>query len=110
MSLIPWKTEIYHLVEIVLALSVGSADVERSFSITNHVRYGRRSRLSTKRIEDIVRICMNGPDFEDFDVEPYTQHWLKNHIKSNSNANIKKTSSNVKTENKRQQIVLLISI
>ena len=104
MSLIPWKTEIHHLVEIVLALSVGSADVERSFSIMNHVRYDRRSRLSTKHIEDIVRICINGPEFEDFDVEPYTQHWLKNHIESDSNANIKKTSSNVKTEKKGSKL------
>ena len=85
--------------EIVLALPVGSADVERGFSIMNHARYDRRSRLSTKHIEDIVRIRINGLDFEDFNVEPYTLHWLKNHIETDFNANIKNFGKAIKKKN-----------
>jgi hypothetical protein len=72
---------------------VGSADVERGFSIMNHIRYDRRSQLSVKHIEDISRLRINGPDIENFNVKPYTLHWLKHHMQTDAETFIKKSSN-----------------
>jgi hypothetical protein len=79
---------------------VGSADVERGFSIMNHIRYDRRSRLTPKHMEDIVRIRINGPELEDFNVLPYTLHWLQNHIETDAVTNIK--TSNLNKDNTKE--------
>jgi hypothetical protein len=89
-------------VEIVLALPLGFADVEDRFSIMNHVQYYRQSRLSTKHIENIIKICINGPDVEYFNVQPYTLHRLENHIEPDST--IKKSTFNAKTEMKGSKL------
>ena len=55
------------LLHHVLALPVGSADAERGFSIMKHAKYDRRSRLTPKHLEDILRLRINGPSLEKFD-------------------------------------------
>jgi len=68
---------------IVLVLPVGSADVERGFSIFDHFRISRRGRLTPKHIEDITRIRVNSPDINTFDATLYTLHWLSSgHIEA----------------------------
>ena len=49
------------LIRHVLSVPVGSADVERAFSILSHIRDQRRSRLTPKHIEGLLRIRINGP-------------------------------------------------
>ena len=49
------------LIRHVLSVPVGSADVERAFSILSHIRDQRRSQLTPKHIEGRLRIRINGP-------------------------------------------------
>jgi len=44
-----------YLVQIALILPVGSSEAERGFSIMNHIRYDRRSRLTPQHLEDLLR-------------------------------------------------------
>lgn len=74
-NLVPWKPKIKHLITTVLVLPVGTADVERSFSILNHFKYNRRSTLTTNHVQDITRIRYNGPDIRNFDAFKYALHW-----------------------------------
>jgi len=80
-NMVNWQENIKQLIYITLALPVGSADVERGFSIKNYFKTHWRSTLTTTHIEDIMRIRVNGPAVTDFDAVIYTLHWLKtNHI------------------------------
>ena len=82
-NMITWDDDIKKLIYIVLALPIGSADVERGFSIKNHFKTNRRSTLTTSHIEDTMRIRINGPEIDDFDPVIYTLHWLNtNHLES----------------------------
>lgn len=80
-----------------LAIPVGSADVERGFSMLNHARYDRRSSLSPTTIDavlrfdniksilklSIFRIRLNSPDISKFNCETYAKRWIsENHIES----------------------------
>jgi hAT family C-terminal dimerisation region len=55
-NLLQWKTQIKRLITIVLILPVGTSNVERSFSVLNHFKSSRRSRLTPKHVQDITRI------------------------------------------------------
>ena len=59
----------------VLAVPVGSADVERAFSILSHIRDQRRSRLTPKHIEGLLRIRINGPSTDKFLPLKYAKTW-----------------------------------
>ena len=41
-----------------------------------HTPYNRRSRLTEKHIEDLIRIRINGPLVVDFDPTIYVIHWI----------------------------------
>ncbi len=75
-KMITWDDDMKKLLYIVLALPIGSADVERGFSTKNHFKTNWRSTLTTSHIEDIMRIRINGPELENFDSLTYTLHWL----------------------------------
>lgn len=46
----------------------------------DHIRNQRRTRLSARHIEDLLRIRCNGPsDITKFDAGKYAKHWLKKH-------------------------------
>jgi hypothetical protein len=51
---------IRRLIYIVLSLPLGSADIERGFSVMHYFKTNRRSRLTAKHMEDIARIKING--------------------------------------------------
>ena len=69
-------SEIKQLITIVLTLSPTTAQVERAFSIMSHVLTNRRRTLTSKHVEDIMRICSNGPSIKDFDPKTYVIHWI----------------------------------
>jgi hypothetical protein len=69
--------EFVKLVHTVLALPIGTADVERGFSILNHIRYDRRARFTVQHLEDMSRIRINGPSLSKFNAEAYALNWLK---------------------------------
>ena len=45
-----------------------------------YVRYDRRSRLTSANLDHLLRIRINGPPLEKFDVTPYTSDWLLKHL------------------------------
>ena len=104
--LIPWErlSKIRKLIRIVTVLPIGSAEAERGFSIMNHVRTKRRSKLLGSTIENIMRIRMNGPELDKFDAYPYVKRWVKEqHILSDDirwakNAPKKRTFDNVQDD------------
>ena len=69
------------ILKICLALPGSNADSERGFSIMKYVRPQARNQLKGSSIEDLMRIRMNGPSLEKFNVNYYTSKWLaKGHI------------------------------
>lgn len=82
---IAWTPLTKKLIYMIMVIPVGSAEAERGFSIMNHIRGdGRRSRLTSKHLEDIVRIRTNGPDkIEEFSAVKYAKIWTnQNHMLS----------------------------
>ena len=63
------------LIRRVLAVPIGSADVERAFSILSHIRDQRRSKLIPYHLEGLMRICLNGPKPELFAPLKYAKTW-----------------------------------
>lgn len=84
---IAWTDRTRRLIYAVLALPIGSADAERGFSIMNHIRTDRRSRLSGEHLTDIMRIRINGPDeIEKFSASKYAVNFVEkeNHYRTDS--------------------------
>src|SRR5438477_7007083 len=101
-TVITWDSEMKKLIRIVLALPIGSADVERGFSIKNHFKTNWRSKMTTSHIEDIMRIRIKGPEIQDFDPVIYTLHWLNtNHLESDES---KEPRQSVKKEHRRSTL------
>ena len=63
------------LIRRVLAVPIGSADVERAFSILSHIRDQRRSKLIPYHLEGLMRIRLNGPKPELFAPLKYAKTW-----------------------------------
>ena len=72
-NLIPER--IKKLIRRVLAVPIGSADVERAFSILSHIRDQRRSKLIPYHLEGLMRIRLNGPKPELFAPLKYAKTW-----------------------------------
>ena len=54
-----WGKTILRLIEIILVLPANSADAERSFSIMNHIKYDRRSSITSENLDNLMRIRIN---------------------------------------------------
>ena len=63
------------LIRKVLAVPIGSADVERAFSVLSHIRTQRRSKLTAYHLEGLLRICLNGPKADIFSPLQYAKKW-----------------------------------
>ena len=72
-DLIPPKMKV--LIRSVLAIPIGSADVERAFSILSHIRDQRRSQLTASHIEGLLRVRINGPNPANFLPLKYAKTW-----------------------------------
>ena len=89
---IVWGETIKRLIRIVLVLPTNSADAERSFSVMNHIKNDRRSRLSTQVLDHLMRLRINGPkSLHRFPATKYAQAWLKNgHMRTDSKSGQKR--------------------
>ena len=75
-----WIEETQKIVRIALVLPMGSADAERGFSIMNHVRTSRRSKLSPAHLEALLRLRINGPNnLRNFNAFKYAKKWVEAH-------------------------------
>ena len=88
------NSDFLELLQIVLALPIRTADVERGFSILNPIKYYRRSRFTVKHLENMSRIRINGPSLSKFDAAAYALHWINSgHFESDNPRTIKRKSS-----------------
>ena len=65
------------LIRKVLAVPIGSADVERAFSILSHIRNQRRSQLTAYHIDTMLQIRLNGPKVGQFLPLKYAKSWMQ---------------------------------
>ena len=63
---------------------MGSADAERAFSVMNHIKNKRRSRMGEITLEELLRIRLNGPSrLEQFPAAKYSKLWIEaGHMRS----------------------------
>jgi hypothetical protein len=55
------------LVELLFPIPISNAKVERLFSLMNHVKTDYGAALSKNTLDNLIRIRMEGPSFEQFD-------------------------------------------
>lgn len=83
-TLIAWSTKTKKMIKTILVLPVGSAEVERGFSVLNIIFNSKRTnRLMHAHVNDIMRIILNGLEsIYEFTANKYAKEWLdKNHKK-----------------------------
>lgn len=97
---IEWTPRVEKLVKTMLVITTGSAEAERGFSIMNHIKYDRRSRLSPKHLEALLRIRINGPDdMNTFVAIKYARRWVnENRIRTDDPNNKDKAVVGTKLE------------
>jgi hypothetical protein len=74
---VAWQPNIKRAVEHALVVPIATADVERGFSILNHIAYDRRSRLGPTRLRNLMFLRINGPSLSQFDSIRYAKAWRK---------------------------------
>lgn len=62
------------LLQIVLAIPVQTATLERGFSLMKQSKTDWRNRLSPNTLLELLMIKLNGPDIDHFDPMPATNH------------------------------------
>lgn len=68
---------------MILVLPIGSSEAERGFSVMNHIKNKRRSKLIPSHMQDIMRIRLNGVnELEKFPATKYAYEFTKNHLKT----------------------------
>lgn len=100
-SSFPWKERVAKLIKTVLVITTGSVEAERGFSIMNHIKYDRRSRLSATHLEDLLRIRINGPnDIVQFSAQKYAKRWIQEkHIRTDESRAKKDMGTKLALEN-----------
>ena len=67
---------VLHLVEIMTALPISTAQCERGFSAQRRIKTEARTRLHPETVGDLIRISLEGPDVAEFDPTVYAESWL----------------------------------
>jgi hypothetical protein len=71
-------SNILHVAEIVLVVPISNATIERMFSTMTRVHSDWRNCLGEKRVENLLRICEEGPAPEKFYSQPVLADGLRN--------------------------------
>lgn len=81
---IVWSERTTKLIKTILVIPIGSAEAERGFSIFNHIKTSRRSTMTGKHVEDVMRVRINTPDsLEKFAAVKYAAQFVKeNHLRT----------------------------
>ena len=75
--------ELRHVIRSAMAIPMGSASTERTFSIMNFIKTAQRARLTPENMEHILRIRINGPDMAVTEIKNYANDWLRDHERCN---------------------------
>ena len=64
------------LLQIMMTLSSSNAACERGFPCINNQKTKLRTSLSNQSLDDIMRICIDGPDLKKCDTKSHVQNWV----------------------------------
>ena len=67
---------VLHLVEIMIALPISTAQCERGLSALRRIKTEARTRLHPETVGDLMRISLEGPDIAVFDPGEYAESWF----------------------------------
>ena len=71
--------ELRHVIRSAMAIPMGSASAECTFSIMNFIKTAQRARLTPVSMEHILRIRINGPEMSGIEMKNYANDWLQDH-------------------------------
>ena len=66
------------LLEIMMTISSSTAACERGFSCMNNQKTTLRTTLAHSTLDDIMRICIDGPTLREFNAERHVKSWTSN--------------------------------
>ena len=69
-----WSLVLY-VVELLFVLPVSNAKVERLVSFMNRIKTDSQNLLKQEHLSNLLKICMEGPDLQDFNPIPAMQLW-----------------------------------
>ena len=58
---------VIRMIVLYLMVPLDTSECERGFSLMNLLKTALRNRLGSRRLNDLMRICLLGPSVEDFD-------------------------------------------
>ena len=67
--------------ELLFCLPVSNALVERFFSFMKRVKTDQRASLGEKRLNSLLRICVEGPDMKEFDPDKAIDIWARSSVR-----------------------------
>ena len=87
---IPYGKELGELYQALSIVPITSVEVERGFSISNHIYTDRKRSMTTDTVDMLVRIRLNGPPAELWNPTPYVDKWLRTGHKPSNHREAKK--------------------
>ena len=82
------------LVELLFAIPISNAKVERLFSLMNRVKTDARATLGESTLNNLITIRAEGPELQDYDPTPAIELWLSSaHRRPNQKARKKYKTS-----------------
>ena len=91
-----WKVAIL-VMELLLCIPISNAVVERLFSLMSRIKTKSRCSLSNKRMSKLIRLCLDGPPFNEFDATPFVEDWFT-HSERRISQNRRKTYAQRKSD------------
>ena len=70
-------SNILSLIELLFCFPMANGRLERVFSALKLIKVDRRSRLGEDRLDNLVRIAVDGPPFHQWDATDAVQLWWK---------------------------------
>ena len=74
LSYLPGCEDLAHLSAVML-LPFSTADCERGFSFQNRIQVKSRARISRLNVDQLMRVCINGNSYKDFDYCKALSKW-----------------------------------
>ena len=69
---------IIRLIKIIYSISFSSVDCENGFSVQNLIKSKLHNSLSTKTLDMLMRLSIEGPESKDFDYDKALLFGIKN--------------------------------
>ena len=91
-----WKVAMLFM-ELLLCIPISNAVVEKLFSLMSRIKTKSRCSLSNKRMSKLIRLCLDGPPFNEFDATPFVEEWFT-HSERRISQNRRKTYAQRKSD------------